>query len=719
MTRRSCRILALLLAGEICVAQDSAGTRDWPQIKGNSGFTGLSGDDTVKPPLKLVWSYRLDGDASGDAGAGVIVAGGKVFVPVANSASMVVLDAATGRFLWERRDSAIASGGAAHKTAFSYDNGLVIFWRRRGASEVMALEAETGRVRWRQTLSPQGKDVSRGGLPVAGGIVYCGEGGAEPAITAFETKTGRRVWRTALGRDAGEYVIGPTVAGGRVFVATRANVRRSPEWRRLAKELRGAITALDAKTGKILWSRKNIYPWTPMASDGTVLACPMWSSADEKLYLLDCRTGETMWAKDKMGFHVGPPITLTRDLILYQPWGPRLQAFSRETGEAVWTFHNEFTSAGCCTPAVSGKFAYIGTSVPRRSGDLESLRGFRLADTPSETGKYGTMNAIDLSTGKSVWRFPTANTVCGDPAIAYGRLYFMSRDGRVYCCAPAGEGEPATPESPDRSPPAPEADVAELLSKPREPDASAGSSWPMQGGGPDRLGATRDGLEPPLDLAWKVDTGGRVLGSAAIADGIVYAASESGKIVAVEGEGGRKVWEFTAGGPIRCSPAVAGNVVYCGSDDGSMYALRARNGELVWKYRTGGPVQASPALAGDVIVFGASDHLYALNRRTGRKLWSFRTHGFCIQAPPVIHGDAVYAAQWADWVWRLDLKTGKPAWRSFIPVSIEAVSVHRDRLWARSPYWIVELDPHEGRWLRIAAASYGYGAMAFAGDRLF
>ena len=40
---------------------------EWPQLKGNSGFTGLSPDDTVKPPLKLVWSYRLDGDASGDA----------------------------------------------------------------------------------------------------------------------------------------------------------------------------------------------------------------------------------------------------------------------------------------------------------------------------------------------------------------------------------------------------------------------------------------------------------------------------------------------------------------------------------------------------------------------------------------------------------------------------------------------------------------------------
>jgi outer membrane protein assembly factor BamB len=90
-----------------------------------------------------------------------------------------------------------------------------------------------------------------------------------------------------------------------------------------------------------------------------------------------------------------------------------------------------------------------------------------------------------------------------------------------------------------------------------------------------------------------------------------------------------------------------------------------------------------------------------------------------IQAPPVIRAEQVFAAGWADWVWCLDLKSGKPLWRSFIPVSIEAVSCYRDRLWIRSPYYVVELDPTKGTWLQIADASYGYGGMAFVGDRLF
>ncbi|MFH1920502.1 MAG: hypothetical protein ABIP48_11530, partial [Planctomycetota bacterium] len=96
-------------------------------------------------------------------------------------------------------------------------------------------------------------------------------------------------------------------------------------------------------------------------------------------------------------------------------------------------------------------------------------------------------------------------------------------------------------------------------------------------------------------------------------------------------------------------------------------------------------------------------------------VWSYRLDGDA-------SGDAgagVIVAGWADWVWCLDLKSGKPIWRSFIPVSIEAVSYYRDRLWVRSPYYVVELDPTEGTWLRIAEASYGYGGMAFVGDRLF
>src|SRR5262249_48632661 len=62
---------------------------EWPAYKGDAGLSGVSADDSIRPPFKLVWSYRLDGDASSDAGAGVTVAGGKVFVNVSNTRSIL------------------------------------------------------------------------------------------------------------------------------------------------------------------------------------------------------------------------------------------------------------------------------------------------------------------------------------------------------------------------------------------------------------------------------------------------------------------------------------------------------------------------------------------------------------------------------------------------------------------------------------------------------
>ncbi len=709
----------LCVFAEPCIGQDASKNQnlhEWPQLKGNPGFTGLSSDDSVKPPLKLLWSYRMDGDASGDAGAGVIVAGGMVFVPVANSHSIVALDAETGHFRWEYINKFIGQiGYLGHAPVPTYHRGRLVLWHKRDSSKVVVLDAETGAIEWEKELSQLGKDLNRGGLPASNGMIYISEGGSNPTLSALDVKSGKNVWRKELGSDMGEYTIAPTVAGGRVFVSTRANTRRGPK----PDNFRGAITAFDAKTGESLWRRKNIYSWSAMASDGKVLFCPMWSSPDEKLYMLDCSTGETIWAKTQVANHYNPPITFTKDLILYQPWGPKLHAMSRKNGEEEWLFHNEFTSAGCCTPVVSGRFAYIGTSVPVKTGDIESLRGFRLADAPSSGGKYGTVNAIDLTTGKSVWRFPTANTVCGDPALAYGRLYFSSRDGRVYCCAPAGADEEMTPEAKDQSPSVSEADFAKRLTNQGDQKLKSGFGWPMQGGSPDRAGLKELSLETPLELAWKFDTKGRVLTSPAIVEGMVYSGSESGKIFAVDAGQGKKIWEFDTGQRVKCSPAVAGGIVYCGSDSGVFYALDGKTGKPVWQFKAGGPIQASPAIKDGVIIFGANDHnLYALDRHSGKKLWNFRTGSFCIQAPPVIHGDHVFAAGWADWVWCLDLKTGKSLWQSFIPVSIEAVSWYRDQLWIRSPYFVVRLDPEKGKWLNIADASYGYGGMAFAREPL-
>jgi outer membrane protein assembly factor BamB len=242
----------------------------------------------------------------------------------------------------------------------------------------------------------------------------------------------------------------------------------------------------------------------------------------------------------------------------------------------------------------------------------------------------------------------------------------------------------------------------------------------MAGGTPDRAGLPGTALKPHLQPAWRFDMGGPILCGAALSDGKVFVGSNAGKVAALEAGSGKRLWEFPTGAAVRCSPAVVGGVVYCGSDSGAFRALDAGIGKEKWTFVCGGPVQSSPAVVGGVVVFGANDHnVYALDGETGRKLWNFRMREYSIQAPVVVHGEQVFAGQWYDWVWAIDLLTGKEQWRSRVPVSIEAVVFYQDKLYVRSPYYIVELDPRSGKRLRLGSTSYGYGGLAFMKNLLF
>lgn len=549
------------------------------------------------------------------------------------------------------------------------------------------------------------------------GKVFCSEGGEEPEVSAYDTKTGKEVWRTGLGKEDGTCAICPVATGGKVFAATRSTHAFKPS-------TAGATVALDAATGKILWRRKGVYPVVSLASDGKVVACASTRSENDKFHLLDANTGKTLWEAPKR-FHYCPA-SLTSDLVLIKPYGSDFIAVDRESGKQRWQFQVKCTS-GCCSPVVAGRFAYMGTGVVN-PGDLESIYAFQHGhekESPREKGITGSLHAVDLKTGKSVWHFSTGNTICGEPALAYGRLYFASRDGCVYCFVPVKEGEPATPEAKDRSAPAAPETVAALLEPKKGDKPRPERDWPMLGGNPHRVGLELPTFKLPLEPAWKFDTGGRIVGSAAIRDGKVFVGSDSGKITALklasrERERPEKLWEFNTGASVRCSPAVSDNLVYCGSENGDFHALEIDSGKKRWTFTAGGAVRASPVVVGGIVLFGANDHnLYALDRLTGKKLWSFRADDYCVSVPPVVHGDRVFCAQWTERVYALDLKTGKELWRSYVPVSVEALSYYRDKLWVRNVHYLVELDPATGKRLRLGDASWGWGGMAFQKNNLF
>ena len=123
---------------------------------------------------------------------------------------------------------------------------------------------------------------------------------------------------------------------------------------------------------------------------------------------------------------------------------------------------------------------------------------------------------------------------------------------------------------------------------------------------------------------WNYTTGGWILSSAAVADGIVYIGSNDNRLYALSASNGTQIWNYTTSGDIRSSPAVVDGVVYIGSYDHSVYALNATNGSKIWNYTTSNIIQySSPAVVNGIVYIGSLSSLYALNATNGSKIWNY------------------------------------------------------------------------------------------------
>ncbi|HJN73795.1 MAG TPA: PQQ-binding-like beta-propeller repeat protein, partial [Myxococcota bacterium] len=73
-------------------------------------------------------------------------------------------------------------------------------------------------------------------------------------------------------------------------------------------------------------------------------------------------------------------------------------------------------------------------------------------------------------------------------------------------------------------------------------------------------------------------------------------------------------WTYVTGGAVISSPAVSDGVVYVGSyQNNTLYALDAHTGKEKWTFKTGSWVHSSPAVSDGVVYVGSSDNtLYAL-----------------------------------------------------------------------------------------------------------
>jgi outer membrane protein assembly factor BamB len=195
------------------------------------------------------------------------------------------------------------------------------------------------------------------------------------------------------------------------------------------------------------------------------------------------------------------------------------------------------------------------------------------------------------------------------------------------------------------------------------------------------------GLPKLNGVKWKFHTGGRVISSPAVVNGVAYVGSTDGNLYAIDADSGALKWKFETKSWEVSSPAVVSGVVYFLSYDSHLYALDAGSGQVKWKFATGGERRyagthlhhlepaaetmpdpwdfylSSPAVWNGAVYFGSSDgNVYSLDATSGALKWKFHTGDVAHSSPAVADG-VLYIGSWDTHLYALNATSGTEKWR--------------------------------------------------------
>ncbi len=304
----------------------------------------------------------------------------------------------------------------------------------------------------------------------------------------------------------------------------------------------------------------------------------------------------------------------------------RVSALTTDRGQRIWQSN--------ITPDGESEGA-LGGGVALANGVLFASTG------------YGDVVAFDAATGAELWRESIGIPLRAAPTISDGRLFVVTYDNQLFALDAGDGGVLWTYVG--------IAESAGLIAT-ASPAADAGIVVaPLSSGELVGLRA-EDGR-----VVWSdnlVRTGrvtalaelSNINGRPAIQDGIVYAVSHAGRMVAVEVDSGARVWTQNLGGVE--SPWIAGQFIYLITTDAEVLALSRRDGRIRWvtqlprfrkpAERSGRITWSGPLLASDrLILVSSTGSAFAISPYTGELLGEINLPDGAMVAP-VLADETLY-----------------------------------------------------------------------------
>ena len=391
------------------------------------------------PRLALKWAFGFPGATS--AGTQPVVAGGRVYAATAEG-EVYVLDAKTGCIHWTLEvDASIRSA----ITLDQRSNGQLVAYFGDQAANVYAVDAANGKILWKVDVDEHPHAAITAAPQLYNGRLYVPVSSREESqvgdarypccsfrgsVVALDAASGTRLWKTysvaqtprpTVKNSVGTQLYGP--AGGAIWNTPTIDTRRGVlyvgtgnNFAPPATELSDSLLALDLETGAIRWSHQvtenDIWNGSCRAPDREAAVCPDKDAPDFDF------TGSSLLVDVGNG----------RQLIVVGNKSGVIFGFDPDAaGKIVW---QQRVAQGSSGGGVFWGSATDGVNIYAANADF-------IADQPAASGG---INALDLRTGRVVWKAPGAGcankTPCKASQVAAvtlmpGAVFSGTMDGRL------------------------------------------------------------------------------------------------------------------------------------------------------------------------------------------------------------------------------------------------------------------------------------------------
>jgi outer membrane protein assembly factor BamB len=328
------RLLVGQETGIQMIPVDGEGAKYWSRWRGPSGqglVTSGSYTDTWSATQNVVWRTAVPGRGNSSP----IVWGDRLFLSTAydngRRVSLVAFSRADGARLWEtfapagRTGSSHFKNGHASATPASDGERVYVSFGARG---LLAVDLN-GKIVWQQDIGPMQAYHGTAGSPLLyrDRLILYQDQFSDSFIAAFDTRTGRTLWKT--GRSAS--------VGWGTPVAIRVG-----DHDEIVVNSQNTVYAYDPDTGRELWrchgSNEEVIP-TPVVGHGMVYCSS--GRAGPTLAIRpggrgDVTRSHLVWTSPRGSPFVPSPIVHDRSLYMVNDMASIVTCLDAVSGQSVW-----------------------------------------------------------------------------------------------------------------------------------------------------------------------------------------------------------------------------------------------------------------------------------------------------------------------------------------------------------------------------------------------